>query len=290
VTSHSTHHGRVPAARYDNIVVTETADEVLAYETDRHHIHHLNATTAAVWRQCDGRRDVGEIARLAGESLGAPVDEATVRLAVTKLDEAGLLVEPLAADLRVSRMNRRTFMQRAGVAGAIAVPAIVSVTAPAAAQNASTGCGVGCTPFTAQCFFAGYECWACFPTGLTSGYCIDPFGGSTSFARASAPTEEQALALERQYLIDEGYVENDEESSTGGEGEMNANRAGGGATEEATDVPTEEATDVSTEESTEEATGESTEEATEEGGEPETNSVEGDEVEGTEEATEEPGA
>jgi hypothetical protein len=132
--------GSCPRARTSGLVTTEAADEVLVYDTDRHHIHHLNITTAAVWRHCDGERAVGDLARLAGQDLGASVDEATVRLALTKLDDAGLLTEPLAAELRLSRMSRRTFMQRAGVAGALAVPAIVSTTAPAAATHDSKAC------------------------------------------------------------------------------------------------------------------------------------------------------
>ncbi len=121
-----------PAARYDKLVVTETADEVLLYDTEKHHIHHLNATTAAVWRLCDGKHTVVDLAREAGRELGAEVDETTVRLALTKLDDAGLLKESLVDELRMSRMSRRTFMQRAGVAGAIAMPGIVSVTAASA--------------------------------------------------------------------------------------------------------------------------------------------------------------
>jgi hypothetical protein len=71
--------------------------------------------------------------------------EATVRLALTKLDEAGLLAVPLLVDLRMSRMNRRTFLQRSAIAGAVAVPAIVSTTAPAAAQSPEGSCEQPCT-------------------------------------------------------------------------------------------------------------------------------------------------
>ncbi len=143
-------HGNVAAwralARFEHLVVTETADEVLLYDTEKHHIHHLNATTAAVWRHCDGTRSFGDLARLAGRELGAEVDEATVRLALTRLDGAGLLRDSLPADLRMSRMSRRGFIQRAGVAAAVAVPAIVSTTATASAQSPAV-CGERCGAF-----------------------------------------------------------------------------------------------------------------------------------------------
>jgi hypothetical protein len=144
VQVHRNSQAGIPAARYDKLVVTETADEVLLYDTEKHHIHHLNAITAAVWRLCDGRHTVGDLAREAGQALGAAVDEATVRLALTKLDDAGLLQASLADELRMSRMSRRTFMQRAGVAGAIAVPAIVSTTAAVSAQSPIDNCTDAC--------------------------------------------------------------------------------------------------------------------------------------------------
>jgi hypothetical protein len=132
------HTSALPTARFENLVVTETADEMLIYDPQQHHIHHLNPTTAAVWRLCDGRLGISDIARIAGMRLEGRVDEATVRLALTKLDEAGLLAQPLASDLRLSRMNRRAFLQRSAIAGAVAVPAIVSTTAPASAFSPTT--------------------------------------------------------------------------------------------------------------------------------------------------------
>jgi hypothetical protein len=164
---------QAPAARFQNLVVTETADEVLLYDTEKHHIHHLNATTAAVWRLCDGRNRIGDIARLAGQAMGASVDEATVRLALTKLDDAGLLQQSLVDDLRMSRMSRRTFMQRAGVASAIAMPAIVSTTAAVGASFSAPGCEEACD--------AGHLC-----VQQSCPFCVSP-GTAGTFCKAPAP-------------------------------------------------------------------------------------------------------
>ena len=123
----------VPDARVANLVTTASRNEVLVYDQDRHHIHHLNATAAAVWNLCNGKRTVAQVARAAG------VDEDAVRLALRKLADANLLDGPLEAEIRGTTHSRRSFMKKAAVAGAIAVPAIVSISAPTAAQSGSPG-------------------------------------------------------------------------------------------------------------------------------------------------------
>jgi hypothetical protein len=133
----STAEFTVPAARVENLVTTTSKDEVLVYDQDRHHIHHLNPTAAAVWSLCNGRRTVTEVAQAAG------VDEEAVRLALRKLEDANLLDGTLEAGVRGTTQSRRSFMKKAAVAGAIAVPAIVSISAPhaAAAQSVPTCTG-----------------------------------------------------------------------------------------------------------------------------------------------------
>lgn len=133
----------IPAARVDGLVTTEAADEVLVYDRDRHHIHHLNRTSAVVWRLCDGRRSADDVARLASAELGAPVSLEIVHLALAGLGDADLLTRPVVQEARVSSQSRRTFMKRAAVAGAVTVPAIISMTAPAAAFTGA--CTTGCT-------------------------------------------------------------------------------------------------------------------------------------------------
>ncbi len=115
----------VPAARIDDLVITESADEVLVYDKQRHEIHHLNQASAAVWRLCDGKRSVAELAR------DANVDVEITQVAVNKLAEANLLEGKLAASQMLSGQTRRKLLKRAAMAGAGAT--IVSITAPTAA-------------------------------------------------------------------------------------------------------------------------------------------------------------
>ena len=127
---------RLPAARSAGLIVTASEDELVIYDVAAKHIHHLNAVSAAVWQLCDGRRTVAEVAAAATETLGARVDADTVAIAAAKLDDARLLVEAVA----IPRMSRRIFGRRVAMAGAAAVPAVVSITAPHASASASGDC------------------------------------------------------------------------------------------------------------------------------------------------------
>ena len=127
---------KVPAARMVDLVTTESKDEVLVYDQAVHHIHHLNAVAATVWRLCDGERTVSEIAAEAGIAADA------VTLALRTLEGAQLLDGPLATAMRGTH-SRRAFMKKAAIAG-VAVPAIVSTSAPSASAQVSTTCVSTC--------------------------------------------------------------------------------------------------------------------------------------------------
>ena len=124
-----------PRARMLDLVITESGGEVIVYDTAVHHIHHLNHVTAVIWRRCDGRQSIGDLVRHARLDVGEEVDEAVVRLALTKLEEANLLDGPLDPGLRLGGTSRRSLMKRVAVASAI--PAIVSISSPTAAMASS---------------------------------------------------------------------------------------------------------------------------------------------------------
>jgi hypothetical protein len=121
-----------PSARAEGLVVQDLADETLVYDLERHKAHCLNRTAAAVWRLCDGKRDEAALARLLKEELGTAAAEDVVRLALRDLGRARLLQEPVAAD---SRLSRRRLVQRLGQA--VALPLVVSIVSPTAAQAAT---------------------------------------------------------------------------------------------------------------------------------------------------------
>ncbi|MDQ3657595.1 MAG: PqqD family protein [Chloroflexota bacterium] len=139
-----------PLARAIDLVVTESGGEVLVYDTAVHHIHHLNHVTAVIWRRCDGRQSIGDLVRLARLDAGDDIDEAVVRLAPTKLDDANLLDGPLAPGLRQQETSRRSLMKKAALASAI--PAIVSISAPTAAAANSQCVNPGMAEAGTPCF------------------------------------------------------------------------------------------------------------------------------------------
>jgi hypothetical protein len=125
----------LPEARHAELIVQELADEVLIYDEQQHKAHCLNQTAAVVWKQCDGTRDVSDIARRASLELGAPVGEEMVWLAVDELSKRRLLKEKL--ELGTAGTSRREMMRRLGVGAAVALPLVVSIVAPRAADAAN---------------------------------------------------------------------------------------------------------------------------------------------------------
>jgi hypothetical protein len=132
-----------PHARDEGILVRELPDETLVYDLARHKAHCLNRTAAAVWRLCDGTKDEAALAALVGRELGARASGDLVRLALQDLGRARLLRErmPRSSGPRVSR---RRAIERLGQA--VALPLIVSIVSPTAAQAASCRLPTPVTP------------------------------------------------------------------------------------------------------------------------------------------------
>lgn len=150
-----------PQARHDGLVVRELPDEVLVYDLEQHEAHCLNATSAAVWRHCDGESSPSEIGFRLAREFGTPVDEEVVWLALEQLSERGLLAE---AVVRPAGLSRKQVVRRGAlVAAAIALPVTASVVAPNAAQAVTCFCGAGCTSSQQCCF----NCPTC-----TSNNCV----------------------------------------------------------------------------------------------------------------------
>jgi len=126
--------GPRPHARQAGLVIREVTDEVLVYDLERDKAHCLNRAAALVWKHCDGRTAVPQIAeRLRGE-LQAPVDEQVVWLALDQLGRKHLLQERPARPGTTARLSRREVVRTLGLAAAIALPLVTSIIAPTAAQ------------------------------------------------------------------------------------------------------------------------------------------------------------
>jgi hypothetical protein len=149
-----------PRARQEGIVVKAVGDELLVYDLERHRAHSLNPVAAAVWRQCDGRRDPAALAAAVRAPDGTAVPELAVRYALGELGRAGLL----AGSAAEPGVTRRDLLRRLG-ATAAALPLLTSIVVPTAAQAQSPQClqeGESCSVIAQGC---------CRPFECVGGIC-----------------------------------------------------------------------------------------------------------------------
>jgi Coenzyme PQQ synthesis protein D (PqqD) len=124
-----------PLARSAGLVIRELPDELVVYDTAAHRAHCLNATAALVFRHCDGRRSIRDLAALvAGTS--ADTDEAPVHAALESLAEAGLL-ERQPESLRPG-LRRREVLRQVGLGAVLLAPVVTSLLVPTPAEAAAT--------------------------------------------------------------------------------------------------------------------------------------------------------
>ena len=123
---------RLPRTRTDNLVIRELDDETLVFDMERDEAHCLNQTAALVWKHCDGRTTVEQAAHSLQSKLEVPVGADVVWLAVKQLQHFHL-VESTAKAPSVSRRN----LVLKYAPAALALPVIMSITAPTPAQSAT---------------------------------------------------------------------------------------------------------------------------------------------------------
>ena len=143
----------LPRARTDGLVVKELADEVLVYDLKRDKAHCLNLAAAAVWKQCDGHSTAAQIARRVAQVANLRhLDEQVVWLALEQLSRDHLLTERVSWPAARPHMSRREVLRRVGLGAAIALPIVVSITAPTPAQAGTCkASGVPCSTGSQCC-------------------------------------------------------------------------------------------------------------------------------------------
>jgi hypothetical protein len=124
-------------AREDDLVVKDLSDELLVYDLKNHKAHCLNETAAFVWNHCDGTRTAGELAKLMEEECQKPVSEDFIWLALNRLSRAGLLRDRIALPLIRSPISRRSAIRQLGFGALVAVPLVMTITAPTAMASSS---------------------------------------------------------------------------------------------------------------------------------------------------------
>jgi threonine synthase len=121
-----------------NVSTQQVGLETLVYDERRHRAFCMNATSSAVWRECNGARTTGQIAERTSVELSTPVSEEMVQLAVRDLIQEGLVEAPISASALADVSRRAVLM----------LPVVAAIAAPKAAQ-ALSGC-VDCAPTVKQ--------------------------------------------------------------------------------------------------------------------------------------------
>jgi hypothetical protein len=120
-----------PKARKNGLVIQEAGDEVLVYDLERNEARCLNRTAAFVWKSCDGKTDVAEIAAALGREFSQKVDEDLVWLAIDQLSGERLLEESVR--MESNGLSRRSVIKKIGLAAAVALPVVAMLSFPGSA-------------------------------------------------------------------------------------------------------------------------------------------------------------
>jgi hypothetical protein len=121
-----------PRARTRGLIVRKLGDEVVVYDEERHLAHCLNRTAALVFHHADGSRSLLELAGLLARETSTAPDPGTVRAALARLAQAGLLENADAA------LVRRDVLRQVGRGAALLVPVVSSLLVPTPAEAAAT--------------------------------------------------------------------------------------------------------------------------------------------------------
>jgi len=120
-----------PLARTEGLVVQEVVGETLIYDLTSHKACCLNMSASKVWRYCDGASSISDIVSKFEKDGHGNVTEDFVWLALDQLNTYGLLNDQI--ELSVPVPSRRLLLKKVGLATAVALPIIATLTAPQSA-------------------------------------------------------------------------------------------------------------------------------------------------------------
>lgn len=181
-----------PISRTDKLITQELNGEMLVYDLDTNKAYSLNQTSNLVWQNCDGRREISEITLILQQKLSKSVNDEIVWLAIEGLKEEGLV--EFKTPEKFSRLNRREVIKKVGLSSMIALPFVISLVAPTAADSQSLtsidacdvrgdGSGIGNDPNKIR------NGLACRGNGnCCSNNCCATAGGNTGICQARSFT------------------------------------------------------------------------------------------------------
>ena len=136
-------NSQFPTARKSGLVIQEVPDEILVFDLDSNKAHCLNLTAATVWKSCDGKTSIQEIASILEKQSGKGISDDVVWLAIDQLNENRLLEGSFTS--KFAGQTRRDVIKKIGLASMVALPVVASLVAPRNAMaNVSCSCrGIG---------------------------------------------------------------------------------------------------------------------------------------------------
>lgn len=183
---------KLPKARTNEIVEQDLGHELLIYDLTDNKAYTLNETSKIVFKACGGESSFADLKR------DYKFTDDFIYLALDELNKNNLLEDYQSSHF--AGLTRREAIRRVGLASIIALPVILSLTAPRAA-DASSAClqpGESCTvvtPYTQGTCCSGLRCNA--PNVPICLACVEGFnvnydcrrapGGCTTDACNAAP-------------------------------------------------------------------------------------------------------
>ncbi len=150
---------RLPVARREGLLIETLPDEVLVYDLVRKKAHCLNQTAALIWKHCDGKTSIEEMANTLQKQSSANFDEDAVWYGLKQLGKARLLDGDFTRPSEELGLSRRELVKRIGLA--VSVPLVISVLAPNASAVLSCvgqACPGGTCPSPCTCNMSTHLC------------------------------------------------------------------------------------------------------------------------------------
>ena len=134
----------LPKARKDDLVTRQITGELLVYDLKRHKAFCLNSTAATIWKNCNGKRTVTDLAAQFEKDHQSRVEDKVIWLALDQLEKSNLLEANVTKPAGFAPISRRSLV-RAGIITAVTLPLVTMITAPVAAQAGTPVTDAVCT-------------------------------------------------------------------------------------------------------------------------------------------------
>lgn len=129
--------GVYPKAATKEFVVQETGDELLVYNLPENRAICLNQTAALVWKNCNGKNDIGKIMENVEKTLKSPISEDLILFALNQLKDEGLILNGQSIPNGFDGLSRREIVKKVGFGSLVALPIVSALIAPTSANAQS---------------------------------------------------------------------------------------------------------------------------------------------------------